>query len=79
MRRQLLPRGNAAQRDTRSRRNAERPEWCPRRSMSTIRVALSRKGNQGVRYDERVSPRRRASMYWVRSLALSLALATLSR
>src|SRR5690606_37346646 len=48
-------------------------------SRGTIRVALSRKGNQGVRYDERVSPRRRASMYWVRSLALSLALATLSR
>src|SRR5690606_21051568 len=48
-------------------------------SMGTIIVALSRKGNQGVRYDERGSPRRRASMYWVRSLALSLALATLSR
>jgi len=34
---------------------------------------------QGVRYDERVNPSRNASMYWVRSLALSRALDTLSR
>lgn len=34
---------------------------------------------QGVRYEERVRPKRSASMYWVRSLALSRALETLSR
>jgi len=42
-------------------------------------VSVSQQACQEDRYEDRVSPRRSASRYWVRSRGLILALATLSR